>query len=76
MFCLLILSWFAHLDEIEAGSYVSCLHKAWTVSDQSVILEECVSFVCLCQPCVTVQVDGVGSDCFIVCVCVCACEGV
>lgn len=44
-------------------------HKAWTFPDQTVILEECVSFVCLCQPCVTVQVDGVGSDGFIMCVC-------
>lgn len=48
-------------------------HKAWTVPAQTVILEECVSFVCLCQPCVTVQVESVGSVSFIACVCVCLC---
>ena len=48
-------------------------HKAWTVPDHTVILEECVSFVCLCQPRVTVQVDTVGSDSLIVCVCLCVC---
>lgn len=43
-------------------------HKVWTVCGQTVILEECVSFVCVCKVCVTVQVDSVGSDSFIVCV--------
>lgn len=47
---------------------ISAVYTRRGVPDQTVILEECSAFVCLCRPCVTMQVDSVESDCLIVCV--------